>query len=309
MRAPTGEQYSLRFEGDGAVVTGIVTQVAAGIRALEVGGIALVESFPEASTPPGAAGIVLVPWPNRVAGGVWELAGKTQQLDITEPKQGNAIHGLLRSTGYRLIEREPHRVVQGATVFPQHGYPFLLETTFEHRLEADGMTVTHTILNESEQAAPVAVGAHPYLRVGDVPVGELTLTIDARTRFLTDEKQIPVSEEEVAGTDFDLTQGRRVGGLAIDHGFGGVTVGADGCSVQRLEAPDGRAVELWADENFGFVQVFTPTNFAAPDGPRQAVAIEPMTAPANALNSGQGLRWLRPGERWELSWGIRYRAA
>jgi aldose 1-epimerase len=290
------------------VVTGVVTQVAAGIRALEVDGVALVETFAETATPPGAAGIVLVPWPNRVAGGRWNLDGVAQQLDITEPKQGNAIHGLLRSTGYRVLEREPHRVVQGATVFPQHGYPFLLETTVEHRLTGDGMTVTHTIVNESERAAPVAVGAHPYLRLGDLPVGELTLTIDASTRFLTDDKQIPVSEEEVAGTDFDLTQGRRVAGLQIDHGFGGVAV-RDGRSVQRLEAPDGRRVELWADENFGYVQVFTPLNFAAPDGPRPAVAIEPMTAPANALNSGEGLRWLRPGERWELSWGIRYIAA
>jgi aldose 1-epimerase len=305
VRAPTGDQYSLRFEGEGRIVTAIVTEVAAGIRALEVDGVALVETFPESSTPPGAAGIVLVPWPNRVAGGRWTLAGVAQQLDITEPKQGNAIHGLLRSTGYRVLEQEAHRVLQGATVFPQHGYPFLLETSVEHRLTGDGMTVTHTIVNDSEQAAPVAVGAHPYLALGDVPVGELTLTIDARTRFLTDDKQIPISEEAVAGTDFDLTQGRRVSDLDIDHGFGGVTA-QEGRSVQRLEAPDGRRVELWADENFGFVQVFTPQNFAAPDGPRRAVAIEPMTAPANALNSGEGLRWLRPGERWELSWGIRY---
>ena len=31
-----------------------------------------------------------------------------------------------------------------------------------------------------------------------------------------------------------------------------------------------------------------------------------MTAPANAFNSGEGLRWLAPGETWHLSWGIRY---
>jgi aldose 1-epimerase len=36
----------------------------------------------------------------------------------------------------------------------------------------------------------------------------------------------------------------------------------------------------------------------------QAVAIEPMTAPADAFNSGQGLRWLAPGEDWVVRWGI-----
>ena len=305
MRAPTGIQYPLTLEAEGREVSAIVTEVAAGIRSLEVGGVALVEPFAESVIPPGAAGIVLVPWPNRVAGGRWTHAGAAQQLDLTEPKTGNAIHGLLRNTAYRVLEREPHRVLQTATVFPQHGYPFLLDTTVEHELVADGLVVRHSVTNDSAEAAPVAVGAHPYLRVGEVPTEELVLTVDAGTRFLTDEKQIPVSEEAVAGTDFDLTLGRRVGDLAIDHGFGGVTVGADGRSVQSLTAPDGRRVELWADGNFGYVQVFTPTAFASIDGPRRAVAIEPMTAPANALNTGEGLRWLRPGERWELEWGIR----
>jgi aldose 1-epimerase len=36
------------------------------------------------------------------------------------------------------------------------------------------------------------------------------------------------------------------------------------------------------------------------------VAIEPMTAPANAFNTGAGLRWLAPGESWTLRWGIRH---
>ncbi|MFB2582520.1 aldose 1-epimerase family protein [Herbiconiux sp. P15] len=304
MRAPTGTQYPLRLESGGSVVTAVVTELAAGLRVLEVDGTALVETFAESATPPGAAGIVLVPWPNRVAGGRWELNGEPQQLDLTEPAKGNATHGLLRNTGYRLLAHEGHRVRQAAAVHPQHGYPFLLETTVEHELVADGLTVTHTIRNDSAEAAPVAVGAHPYLRIGDVPSSDLVLTLDVETRFLTDEKQIPVSQEAVAGTDFDLALGRRVGDLSIDHGFGGVRL-TDGRSSQTLDAPDGRRVELWADENFRYLQAFTPPNFASIDGPRLAVALEPMTAPANALNSGEGLRWLVPGEVWTLSWGIR----
>jgi aldose 1-epimerase len=31
-----------------------------------------------------------------------------------------------------------------------------------------------------------------------------------------------------------------------------------------------------------------------------------MTAPANAFNTGQSLRWLNPGEEWRATWGIRY---
>ncbi|MBF4571320.1 aldose 1-epimerase family protein [Herbiconiux sp. VKM Ac-1786] len=295
----------MSLEAEGRRVVGVVTEVAAGIRSLSIDGVDLVEPFAESAIPPGGAGIVLVPWPNRVAKGRWTLDGEPQQLDLTEPKAGNAIHGLLRNTAYRVLEQEAHRVLQAATVHPQHGYPFLVDTTVGHRLTGDGMTVTHTLSNASATAAPVAVGAHPYLRVGDVPVEELTLTVDASTRFVTDDGQIPVSEEPVAGTEHDLTAGRRIGDLTMDQGYGGVRV-TDGRSRHRVEAPDGRAVELWADASFGYAQVFTPPAFASIDGPRRALAIEPMTAPANALNSGQGLRWLAPGERWELSWGIRF---
>jgi aldose 1-epimerase len=304
MSAPTGDQYSLTLEAEGRTVRAVVTELAAGIRSLSVGGVDLVEPFAESSLPPGAAGIVLVPWPNRVAGGRWMLDGAVQQLDITEPKYGNASHGLLRNTGYRVLEQDAARIVQGATVFPQHGYPFRLDTTVEHALTAEGMTVTHTVHNVSDEVAPVAVGAHPYLRLGDVPSEDLTLTVQAGVRYPTDENQIPVGEEPVAGTEFDLSVGRRVGDLDLDQGYGDVAV-RDGRSRHRLEAPDGRAVELWGDEHFRYVQVFTPPAFESIDGPRRAVALEPMTAPANALNSGEGLHWLRPDERWELQWGIR----
>ena len=33
-----------------------------------------------------------------------------------------------------------------------------------------------------------------------------------------------------------------------------------------------------------------------------------MTAPADAFNSEQSLKWLDPGQTWQVSWGIRYTA-
>jgi aldose 1-epimerase len=34
------------------------------------------------------------------------------------------------------------------------------------------------------------------------------------------------------------------------------------------------------------------------------VAVEPMTAPADAFNSGEGLAWLEPGASFAAKWGI-----
>jgi aldose 1-epimerase len=51
------------------------------------------------------------------------------------------------------------------------------------------------------------------------------------------------------------------------------------------------------------VQAFSTRQFP---GRELAIAIEPMTAPANAFNSGAGVRWLEHGQSWSATWGVRY---
>ena len=302
MRAATGEQIELTRPQPTGAARAIITELAAGLRSLEISGTQLVETFAEEAMPPLGCGIVLVPWPNRIAGGAWSLGGVRQQLDLTEPVRRHAIHGLLRHTAYQAVDRSDEAVTMAATVFPRRGYPFLLDTTVRYRLVEGGIAVTHSIRNESAALAPVAIGAHPFLRIGDVPVADLTLALAAATHFEVDDGLIPIGESPVDGTAYDLRAGRRVGELDLDDGFGGVA-STDDRARHTLTAPDGRFVELWQDAEFGFVQVFTTDRFPGRD---LVIAVEPMTAPANAFNSGQGVRWLEPGETWQASWGIQY---
>ncbi len=297
--SPTGDQYVLTRGG----IRAVITQVAAALREFSVDGVDLTEPYPETATPPFGDGIVLAPWPNRVADGRWVLNGVTQQLDITEVARMNALHGLLRNTDYRVLERAEASLTLGATIFPQHGYPFRVETTVQYALVEDGLRVTHTARNDSAAPAPVAFGTHPFFRIGDVPTEELVLTLHASTYFDVDERLNPIAEVPVTG-DFDLRQGRRVGELHLDTAFGGVeTVDR---VVATLAAPDGREVRLWQDENHGYAQVFTTREFPKDGGHGLAVAVEPMTAPPDALNSGLGLKWVEPGETWSVEWGIQY---
>lgn len=301
---PTGEQHRLRRDGIGGVVTATVTELAASLRSLRVDGHALVQEYPDDLPPPGGAGIVLVPWPNRVAGARWSLDGEEQRLDATEPSTGNASHGLLRNTGYAVAGRTDDTVTLTATVFPQHGYPFHLGTEVHYALVDDGVTVTHTLVNRGRRAAPVAVGAHPYLAVGDVPAEELVVHVRAGTYLEVDDRQIPVTARPVDGTAYDLRSGARVGDVRLDTAFTDLEQ-TEGEHRHRLVAPDGSVTELWTEPAFGYVHVYVKDGFAGPDGPVTAVAVEPMTAPADALNSGAGLRWLEPGDRWSVTWGIR----
>jgi len=78
----------------------------------------------------------------------------------------------------------------------------------------------------------------------------------------------------------------------------------DGRVRHRVTAPDGSGVELWGEPDFAYAQVFTTDIYETDDGKISAVAIEPMTCAADALNSGRGLRWLEPGDQWVTSWGL-----
>jgi aldose 1-epimerase len=289
-----------------------IDTVAASLRSLTVDGAALTEPRLDDGLPPFCNGIVLAPWPNRVREAKWSLDGAVQQLDITEPARGGALHGLLQFTDYEVFSRADDAVTLGAFIPPQHGWPFALETTVTYALTADGVTMTHTVTNSSARRAPWAVGSHPFLRVGETPVEQLTLTAPAASYFEVDEVLNPTAESPVEGTLTDLRHGPVVGSLDLDTAYGTLThadpAGGHGDSAW-LEAPDGARTTLWQDLDWGYLQVFTTPIFPRADGLGVAVAIEPMTAPPDALNSGQGLIWIEPEATWQGSWGLRYTAA
>ncbi|PWC06968.1 aldose 1-epimerase family protein [Mycetocola zhujimingii] len=302
MTAVTGEQFDLSLDTpSGGNVRATITQVAAGIRRLSVHGVDIVPPYDAGVQRPLASGIVLVPWPNRIRDGRWILDGAEQQLALTEPKKNNASHGLLRFSPYSVAARTESTLRLEARVFPQSGYPFLLDTAVTYRLVDAGMEVTHTITNRTDAAAPVAVGTHPFFTIADVEPEDLTVTLHAATHIDVDDRSLPTGETPVDGTPFDLRGGVRLGDLDLDAGFADPVI-ADGVSEHSITAPDGRSVTVWGDENFRYWQVFTTELYP---GQSKAVAIEPMTAPVDAFNSGRGIRWLAPGETWEASWGVR----
>jgi aldose 1-epimerase len=283
--------------------------VAATLRSLSVGGVDLTEPSSDEDLPPFCSGIVLAPWPNRVADARWSLDGETRQLDITEPARGNALHGLLQFTDYQVDAQTDEMVELSAYIPPQHGWPYPLQTGVRYELQPDGIRVTHSVHNRAATRAPWAVGTHPFLRVGDVPVEQLTLQTVAGTHIPVDDRLNPTGPPVAVDGPTDLREPRRVGDLRLDTAFGDLSPvnAADGVGdVAWLEAPDGSRTTLWQDLDWRYLQVFTTPEFPGPDGPATAVAVEPMTAPPDALNSGEGLVWLEPDERWSGSWGLRY---
>jgi aldose 1-epimerase len=304
MVAPSGDQFEVAAGGYRAVVT----ESGAALRVLEYDGRALVDGFPEDQMSPAARGQLLVPWPNRIGDGAYTFDGRDLQLGLTEPARHNASHGLARWAAWTPEEHTSTSVSLGYRLMAQTGYPWTLDLHVLYDLSADGLTVTQTATNLSDRPAPYASGAHPYLSAGPGPVDSWELTLPASLRMLSDERQLPVGEEQVAGTPYDFRMARPVRDIVLDHAFGDLARDADGATVAQVHDPaTGRGVALWVDRHHPWLMVYS-----ADDGTsraRCALAVEPMTAPPDAFRSGRDVVTLAPagapGDELSVSWGIR----
>lgn len=290
---PTGAQHSLTASGQHAWVV----SVGGGVRAYEIDGKAVLRGYGEEQKPPMAAGIVLVPWPNRIAGARYRFDGTDYQLAVTEPAAGNAIHGLARNAAWDLLEATGDSVTLGHQIAPQEGYPFALRLTTRWSVGPDGLRADHAAQNVGTTPAPFGLGVHPYFDLHGGSLEQATLTLPAERYLETDDRDIPVAGHPVAGTDLDFRAGRALGSTRLNTPFAGLARGSDGRAEVRLQG-----AVLWLDPAFDYLQVFTPEDVA---GAGPAIAVEPMTCAPDAFNSGDGLIVLSPGEEWRGSWGVK----
>jgi aldose 1-epimerase len=299
--APSGEQLELRH---GTHVASIAT-VGASLRAYAVAGADVVDGYHVDAVADGARGQTLIPWPNRVQDGTWSWNGEPQQLALTEPEQHNAIHGLVRWLGWSVAEQATSRVLLTCTSWPQPGYPWPLDVAVEYALDDRGLTVRQSITNRGSTPAPVAAGAHPYLTVGTTRIDDATLHVPADTWIPTGDQQIPTGRRPVEGSPYDFRSPRLIGDTKIDYAFTDLHRDDDGRFRLRLAASDGsRATSFWVDERYPYVEVFTGDALPDEARRRQGLGVEPMSAPPNAMATGEDLATLEPGERWTGSWGI-----
>ena len=297
--APSGEQIEIALGDQGAVVV----QVGGGLRAYSAAGRELLDGYPADQMSPSGRGQVLIPWPNRLEDGSYEFDGRRHQLTLDEPESRNAIHGLVRWTGWTPAEREPHRVVMEHVLHPQPGYPFSLALRIEYRLTEGGLEVRTTATNVGSESCPYGSGAHPYLSAGTPTVDSAVLGAPGKTVLLSNERGIPTGAAPVEGTEHDFRRPRPIGTIRLDHCFTDLERDADGRARVELRNPDdGRRVSLWVDDGYPYLMLFTGDPL--PDVDRRSLAVEPMTCPPNAFRTGKDLIRLEPGRSVTIAWGI-----
>lgn len=302
--APSGDQFRISAGGYDAVVT----ESGAALRSLTHAGRPLLDGFAEDEMSAGGRGQLLVPWPNRVRDGQYSFDGRDLQLPLTEPKRHHASHGLARWVAWTPEEHTGASVSLQYRLMAQTGYPWTVDLHVLYDLSADGLTVTQTATNLSSSPAPYASGAHPYLTVGTGPVDAWELTLPAATRSVVDDLLIPVGTEPVEGTAYDFRVARPLRDTELNTGFTDLERDERGVATTTLRDPaSGRAVSLWVDVHHRWLLLYTADDVAATA--RRSLAVEPMTANADAFRSGVDLLTLapagEPGDEVSVSWGVR----
>jgi len=288
----TGERFAISAAGYSAEVS----EVGAGLAGLWHDGVAVTVPTGADELPPKSTGCVLAPWPNRLRDGHYSFDGVDYQLALTEPATTTASHGFAKWTRWTCLEQTDSSALMQCDLVPQTGYPFEIRLHLLYRVDAEGLLVSAAATNTGQRPAPFGIGFHPYLDLADFPLAETELQIPAASVFSVDEQKIPVQKLPVAGTEFDLQRLRALGELRLDHGYADLTASAAIVQTTR------RRIEMRWSKDFHNLQVFTPPQIASG---RNAVAIEPMSCPANAFNSGDNLVRLEPEQRWSGEWSIR----
>lgn len=216
---------------------------------------------------------LLAPWANRLNGRRYRAADVTVPLDgLDLPVDGNGlpIHGfLVGAPGWsvdRLATRGDTARLRASIAVDAPAFPF------PHRIEIgavlldSALRVDTTVVPTGRRGVPIAFGWHPYLRLPVGPRRTWRLRLPVRQHLALDDLGIPTGAAVREPAEADV-----VGRRTFDDGY---ALGRD--RRLAIESEDGHSLEMRGRSNYPYAQVWVPTG-------KPFVALEPMTAPTNAL--------------------------
>ena len=150
------------------------------------------------------------------------------------------------------------------------------------------LRIRTTLTATSRKPVPVSFGFHPYLQIPGEPRGTWQVELPSRRRLALDGLSIPTGEGSR-----EQAEAFELGERLFDDGYDEIEEGA----VFAVSA-GGRRIEVAFGEGYPCAQIF------APDG-EEVICFEPMTAPTNALRSGDQLRFANPGLPFSAEFSIK----
>lgn len=214
---------------------------------------------------------VLFPVPGKLEHDRWQYQGKQGAM-----KQ----HGFARTLPWSLVGTSTSHGAQltlGLTSSPitRPLYPWEFSYELSFTLRDRALRLTSRVRNIGSAVMPFALGFHPYFRVAD----KASAKIATRATQVFDN----IAKQVRPFIDFDFTA-KEVDLHLLDHGQSEATL--------TLSAAE--SVTVRASLEYSVWVIWTLAG-------RDFICLEPWTAPGNALNNGERLSTLAPGEVSE-SW-------
>ena len=247
----------------------------------------------------------LHPWANRLGGEEYVLQGRHVRLPAGPPLRhcddhGLPIHGLVGAhPGWELLglytdargARLAARLDFASDPALRLGFPFPHDVVVEVTLTPRALHLATSVIPSGGAPVPIAFGYHPYLRLPGADRSLWEIAMPARRRLELDARSLPTGRFEPRSPERFALAGR-----AFDDAFDGV---ADGASF-TMEG-GGREIAVTHHAGYPVAQVFSPPG-------AQFLCLEPMTAPADALRSGHGLRRALPRRPFTAAFSIGVRS-
>jgi aldose 1-epimerase len=256
-----------------------------------------IEDLDSAARKGSTAGIpILYPWGNRLSEFEFEIAGKKNQADRSSPLIHLDEHGLpMHGVPWSMLKWDAKSEVDRIIAELNWNTPDLLKIfPFPHHVQMiviaqrDGLIIETKIAADENSNVPISFGYHPYFGIPDVNRSRWKLKLPAMKRLLLTEQQIPSGATETF-TGFD----DELGTNQFDDGF---ELQDPRCQFS-IEGSRFK-ISLQILNGYTHAQIFAPRD-------KEFIALEPMTAPTNALISGKSLRVLDAGQSFSASFAIR----
>ena len=254
-----------------------------------------------------ATGIPLLhPWANRLEGFDYTAAGRRVDLaDAAGVLQlddgGLPIHGVVGGRpGFRVLRSGAAadgawlaaELDYGARPGLLRAFPFPHRVRVELELRATVLRFRTTVVPTAPAAVPISFGYHPYLRLPGVERPRWEVALPARAHLGLDDRGLPSGVCEALDAER-----APLGERSFDDLF---AVGEG--PVSFAVAGGGRELAVELRSGYPYAQVFAPAA-------EEFICFEPMTAPVNALRSGEGLRFAEPGSSFTAEWSLEVRNA
>jgi galactose mutarotase-like enzyme len=215
---------------------------------------------------------VLFPSPGKLAGDEWRREGRAGTM-----KQ----HGFARNLPWKV---ESTSTAGRATVtlslessdVTRAQFPWDFRAELAYSLSGATLEIGARIANTGRGPMPFGFGLHPYFAVAD----KARVTIPTKATRVFDN----VTKRVVPFAGFDLSL-PEVDAHLLDHGSS---------SAEMRVSPDGPRIAIRASAEFTHWVVWSVAG-------KDFVCLEPWTCPGDALNSGERLIHLEPGEARSLT--------